>query len=35
VESDGNIFTGTDPDAMPELLKMIIKEGKKHKSQPF
>ena len=28
VEKDGNLFTGTDPSAMPELLKEIIKAAK-------
>ena len=28
VETDGNIFTGTDPEAMPELLHRIIEHAK-------
>lgn len=35
VERDGNIFTGTSPEAMPELLKLIIKEAKKMNPKPF
>lgn len=35
VERDGNIFTGTDPEHMPELLKEIIKEAQRKKGQPF
>ena len=35
VERDGNIFTGTDPDSMAELLKEMIKEAVKRKHNPF
>ncbi len=35
VERDGNIFTGTDPDAMAELLKEIIKEANKKSNRAF
>ncbi|NIA22787.1 MAG: protease, partial [Proteobacteria bacterium] len=28
VEIDGNLFTGTDPNAMPELLHRIIEHAK-------
>ncbi len=35
VERDGNIFTGTDPEAMAELIKEIIKEAKKNSPRPF
>ncbi len=30
VEHDGNLFTGTDPSAMSELMKMIIEHAKKY-----
>ncbi len=29
VEADGNLFTGTDPSAMPRLIKMIVEAAKK------